>query len=65
MSEYLKPRPTWLPPMSAKTWETMDESLFRAIYTSNLHVLGGIAALEAIEKRAKALGLCEEEGGEK
>ena len=55
--EYLRPAPTIIPPMTAATWLTMDESLFRSLVLSGAVALVGTDALNAIRERCDLLGV--------
>jgi hypothetical protein len=55
--ELLQPRQMYLPPMTAETWRTMDEWLFRSLVSSNMVAFVDIAASKALHDRAKALGI--------
>jgi len=55
--DYLKPRPCYLPPMSAETWRTMDERLFRSLMSPSFTAIVSLEASAVIEARAKSLGI--------
>lgn len=54
-----------LPSMTAKTWATMDESLFRQLVDSGMSVMVGMDAERTIRARMRELGIRDEDEGKR
>lgn len=52
-----KAHPFVTPPMSAESWRTISEGLFRALLSPDFIVLASPDAMGVVEERAAALGI--------